>query len=309
MARAFLSRKQYKVNQISEGWNFLFSLFIIILTFCTVMPVILMVVISFSSAESIAINGYKYIPSEWSLEAYKAIGKMGSSFGRSYMMTIFYTVVGTSLGLVIMSMFAYVLARKDFVYRRQVTFLIFFTTLFSGGLVPSYILNTRYLHINDTIWIFILPGLMSAFDVIVLRTFVQTTIPDALFDSAKIDGANDFQVYLHIVLPLFKAALATVGLFNVVEYWNNWFTGILYIENPKLVPIMTLLQKIQKDIQYLKANTEFANSQEGMELMSSLPSEGCRMAISVIAILPLMVMYPFFQKYFVKGMTVGSVKG
>jgi len=309
VARVSLRKKQYKVNQISDGWNLLFSLLMIVLAFCTVMPIILMVVISFSSAESIALNGYKYIPSEWSLEAYKAIAKMGSSFGRSYLMTIFYTAVGTVLGLIVMSMFAYVLARKDFVYRRQLSFWIFFTTLFSGGLVPSYILNTRYLHINDTIWIFILPTLVSAFDIIILRTFVQTTIPDALFDSAKIDGANDFQVYLHIVLPLFKAGLATVGLFKVVENWNNWFTGVLYIENPKLVPIMTLLQKIQKDIEYLKSNTEFANSQEGMELMANLPSEACRMAISVIAILPLMVMYPFFQKYFVKGMTVGSVKG
>lgn len=306
---AFLRRKHYKVNQISVGWNLVFSFILAFLAFCTLMPVLLTVVISFSSAESLALNGYRFIPSEWSLEAYRAIAKMGSSFGRSYLNTIFYTVTNTVLGLFLMSMFAYVLARKDFVYRRQISFFIFFTTLFSGGLVPNYILNTRFLHLNDTVWIFIVPGLIQVFDVIILRTFLQTTIPDSLFDSAKIDGANDFQVYVRIVMPLFKAGLATIGLFNVVENWNNWFTATLYIENPKLVPIMTLLHRIQANLDFLKANTEFANTQEGMELMASLPSESCRMAISVVAILPLMVMYPFFQKYFVRGMMVGSVKG
>lgn len=309
MARGFLRRKHYKVNQISLGWDLFFSLLVLLVAFCTFMPILLVICISFSSAESIALNGYKYIPSEWSLLAYESIAKMGSSFGRSYLMTIFYTVTNTVLGLFLMSMFAFVLARKDFTYRRHLTFFIFFTTLFSGGLIPSYILNTRYLHLYDTIWIFILPGLIQVFDVIILRTFLQTTVPDALFDSAKIDGANDFQVYWHIVMPLFKAGLATVGLFNVVDNWNNWFTATLYIENPKLVPIMTLLQRIQNDLEFLKSNTVFANSEEGMMLLMNLPSEATRMAIAIVAILPLMVMYPFFQKYFVKGMTVGSVKG
>ena len=302
-------RETAGINQITPGWELLFRLILVVLCVVVVVPFLLVVSISFTSAKDIVYEGYRFFPKEWTLDAYDAIARMAASVGRSYLMTIFYTVVTTFLSLFIMSMLAFVLARKDFRHRRLISFLIYFTTLFSGGMVPSYVLNTRYLHLNDTIWIFILPFLVSAFDVIILRTFIQTTIPDSLFESAKLDGANDFQIYWHFVLPLSKAGLATVGLFKVVERWNDWFTGILYIENPKLVPIMTLLQKIQNSIEYLKTNSELASSVEGMALLKSLPSESCRMAISVLSVLPLLIMYPFFQKYFVKGLTLGSVKG
>ncbi len=302
-------KRKYRANEISAGWNTFLTLCFTALAIFSITPLVLIICISFSSAESLAQNGYKFIPSEWSMKAYESVAQMGSSFGQSYKMTIFYAFFGTALSLFVMSLLAYVLARKDFKYRRVLSFYVFFTTLFSGGLVPSYILNARYLHLNDTIWIFILPSLVSAFDVIILRTFVQTSIPDSLFDAAKIDGANEFQVYWLIVLPLFKAGLATIGLFNVVSRWNNWFTGMLYIENPKLVPVMTLLQRIQKNIDYLKANTDMAESPEVLEMLQNIPSESARMAIAIIAMLPLLVIYPFFQKYFVKGLTVGSVKG
>lgn len=301
--------KTYRINQISPKWEIFFSILLILMALIVVLPFLLVISISFTGAKTIVYDGYRFIPKEWSLEAYKAIGRMAASVGRSYMMTIFYTTVTTIVSLFIMSMLAYVLARKDFRHRRLLSFLIYFTTLFSGGMVPSYVLNTRYLHLNDTIWISILPFLVSAFDVIILRTFIQTTIPDSLFESAKLDGANDFQIYLHFVLPLSKAGLAAVGLFKVVERWNDWFTGLLYIENPKLVPIMTLLQKIQNSIDYLKTNSELSSSVEGMALLKSLPSESCRMAIAVLSVLPLLIMYPFFQKYFVEGLTLGSVKG
>lgn len=302
-------KKKYRFNEISKGWNVVFTTIFSIMAFVSVMPLVLVICISFSSSESLTLNGYKFFPSELSMEAYKAVFEMGSSFWQSYKMTVLYVFGGTALSLFIMSMLAYVLARKEFKYRSAVAFYIYFTTLFSGGLVPSYILNTRYLHINDTVWIFLLPGLVSAFDVIVLRTFVQTTIPDSLFDAAKIDGANAFGVYWRIVLPLFKAGLATIGLFNVVSRWNNWFTGILYITKPELVPVMTLLQRIQKDIDFLKKNSDLVGTAEGAEMLANIPSESTRMAITLIAILPLLVIYPFFQRHFVKGLTVGSVKG
>ena len=304
-----LKNRKYVVNQITPAWNLVFTLIIIVLVVLTLIPMFLVLSISLSSAKSITLHGYKLIPMEWSLEAYKAVARMGSSVGRSYLNTIFYTAVNVIVGLFLMSMFAYVLARKDFKYRYPVSFFIFFTTLFTGGLVPTYILYTQHLHINNKIWVFIIPGLIQAFDIIMLRTFCQTTIPEELFDSAKIDGANDFQIYWHIVMPLFKAGLATVGLFNVVSKWNEWFTGILYNENPDLQPIMTVLQKIQKTIDFLKANTEFDTSQESMEFIANLPSESTRMALALISILPLLIMYPFFQRYFVQGLTVGSVKG
>jgi len=301
--------KKYVVNQISPTWNLIFTLIILLLVFITLVPLTLVLCISLSSAKSIALQGYKFIPLEWSLDAYKAIAKMGTSVGRSYLNTIIYTTVNVAGGLFLKSMFAYVLARKDFRYRLPLSFFLFFTTLFSGGLVPTYILYTRVLHINNTIWVFILPGLLNAFDVIMLRTFCQTTIPEELFDSAKLDGANDFQIYARIVMPLFKAGLATVGLFNVVTKWNEWFTGIMYNEDASLQPIMTVLQKIQTTIDFLKVNTEFESTQEGMQFVASLPAESTRMALALIAVLPLLIMYPFFQKYFVQGLTVGSVKG
>lgn len=309
MAQLLVRKRKRRFNQISSGWNFVLTTIFTVLAILTFMPLLLVISISFSSAQSIAMNGYQFIPSEWSIQAYKSVIEMGTSVGRSYMMTIFYVLVGTVSSMFVMSMFAFVLARKDFMYRNVLAFMAYFTTLFSGGLVPSYIVNTRYLHLNDTIWIFILPGMVSAFNVIVLRTFIQSNIPDALFEATKLDGGNDFQIYWYVVMPLFKAGLATVGLFKVVTSWNNWFTGILYIENPKLVPIMTLLQRIQQDMDFIRANTEFASSEEGRDFLANLPSESTRMAISIIAILPLLVMYPFFQKYFVKGLTVGSVKG
>lgn len=301
--------KKFRPNEISTGWSIGLNIFFTIMAIITVLPVALVIIISFSSMDSINKNGYRFIPMEWTIEAYTNLLKTGSSIADSYLITIFYTFVGTALSLFVMSMYAYVLAQKEFKLKSVLAFYTFFTTLFSGGLVPSYILNVRYLHLDNTIWIFILPSLVQAFNVIILRTFVQSSIPDSLFDSAKIDGANDWGVYIRIVLPLFKAGLATIGLFNVVSRWNDWFTGMLYIENPKLVPIMTYLQKIQKDIEFLKRNSDLDGSPDAMEMLRNIPTESTRMAITVIATLPLLVMYPFFQKYFIKGMTIGSVKG
>lgn len=198
---------------------------------------------------------------------------------------------------------------EKFPARKALTFYVFFTMLFSGGLVPSYIMNVRYLHLNDTVWIFLLPGIVNAFYIIVLRTFIQTTIPDSLFEAATIDGANDFTIYYKIVLPLSKAGLATIGLFSLVGRWNDWFTGMLYIENPKLIPLQTMLYKIQKNIEFIKSNAEFSDSVMGLELLRSMPTESTRMAITIIATVPILFAYPFFQRYFIKGLTIGSIKG
>ncbi len=309
MVKADSKRKKYRVNEISRGWNVTLTILMTLLAVACVVPVILVVCISFSSAESITKYGYQFIPHEWSLAAYKSLLETGSALWRSYAMTIFYTFGGTALSLFVMSMFAFVLSRSDFKLRNALAFYCFFTTLFSGGLVPSYIINTRYLHIDDSIWIFLLPNMVNAFNVIVLRTFMKTGIPESLLDAAKIDGANDWLVYCKIAMPLSKAGLATIGLFSIVARWNDWFTGLMYVENARLVPVMTFLQRIQKNIDYLKNNSDAAMSPEGMEALANIPSESTRMAITVIAILPLLVAYPFFQKYFVKGLTIGSVKG
>jgi putative aldouronate transport system permease protein len=183
-----------KFNQIAPGWNIVISTLLILTSLLIVLPLILVVIISFSSAESIVFNGYTFFPSKYTLDAYKNLAKTGAQIKNSYIITVFYTFTGTALSLFVMSMFSFVLAQKKFPARKALTFYVFFTMLFSGGLVPSYIMNVRYLHLNDTIWIFLLPNIANAFYIIILRTFIQTTIPDSLIEAATIDGANDFTI-------------------------------------------------------------------------------------------------------------------
>lgn len=303
-----MAKKDNQFNTIGRGWNALFTTILCIVSLTMIIPMVLVVVVSFSSELSISTKGFSFFPDAWSLEGYKYLGKMGDQVVASYLITIFYTVAGTLMSLTVMSLYAYVLAQRSFRHHKFMTWILFFTMLFSGGMVPSYILITRYLHMYDTIWVFLLPSLVSAYNVIILRTFIQTTIPEALFEAARIDGANHFQVFGKIVLPLYKAGLATIGLFNVVSRWNDWFTGVLYIENPKLIPLQTLLQKIQANIEFLKQNAAVAGTPDGMQLLRDLPQQNLRMACMIIIIVPILAAYPFFQRYFVNGLTIGSVK-
>ena len=303
-----MSKQDNKFNVIGRGWNALFTTILCIVSLTMIIPMALVVVVSFSSELSIANKGFSFFPETWTLEGYRYLAKMGDQVLRSYGITIFYTVTGTLMSLTVMSLYAYVLAQRSFRHHKFMTWILFFTMLFGGGLVPSYILNVRYLHIYDTIWVFLLPSLVSAYNVIILRTFIQTTIPESLFEAARIDGANHFQVFGKIVLPLYKAGLATIGLFNVVGRWNDWFTGVLYIENPNLVPLQTLLQKIQSSIEFIKQNAAVAGTPDGIELMRNLPQQNLRMTCMIIIILPVLAAYPFFQRYFVSGLTIGSVK-
>lgn len=301
------SKSMDNINKLTPFWNTIITTLLVIFALLTVFPVLLVISISFSSAESIANNGYNLFPEQYSFQAYNVLFNMGTQIMDSYIVTIAHTVIGTVLSLLVMSMFAFALSQKKFRARRALTFLTFFTMLFSGGLVPTYIITVKYLHLYDSFWVLVLPGLVSAFNVIILRTFITTTIPDSMLEAARIDGANDFRVFWQIVLPLFKAGLATIGLFNVVSRWNDWFTGMLYIQNPKLVPLQTLLTKIQANVDYLNQNI---GKMGGMsEAVKYLPTESARMAITIVSVLPIMLIYPFFQKYFIKGLTIGSVKG
>ena len=298
-----------RFNSISRTSKAIFCIVLGIISLLMIVPMVLVLIVSFSSDASISYNGFTFFPSEWSLEGYRYLGKMGDQVVNSYKITLFYTIVGTLMSLTVMSLYAYVLAQPRFKHRQVFTWILFFTMLFSGGLVPSYILYVQYLNIYDTVWVFLLPRLVSAYNVIILRTFIQTTIPDTLFEAAKIDGAGHWRIFVQIVLPLFKAGLATIALFNVVSRWNDWFTGLLYIQNPKLVPIQTMLQKIQDQLDFLKNNSEFASTPDGIQMLKSLPTQSLRMACVVIVVLPVLAAYPFFQRYFVQGLTIGSVKG
>ncbi|MGI6336919.1 MAG: carbohydrate ABC transporter permease [Clostridiales bacterium] len=295
--------------KIGRGANAVLTIVMILLAATIILPLLLVVIISFSSSLSIAHRGYTFFPEQWTLMGYQYLFKSGEQVARSYLITIFYTVTGTVMALAVMSMFAFVLSQKQLRGRMFLTFFMYLTMLIHGGLVARYLIYTQVYHIDNTIWVFLLPGLVGGYNVFILRTFINTTIPDSLFEAAKIDGANDFTVYLRIVMPLFKAGLATIGLFNVVSRWNDWFTGFMYVENPVLIPLQTMLIKIQKNVDFIMSNSEMSMSPDGLELIKNLPKQSMQMAIFVVSTLPILCAYPFFQKYFISGLTIGSVKG
>ncbi len=272
------------------------------------LPVVLVVIVSFSSDASISAKGFSFFPVEWSLKAWQYVGSFGNQLLMSYGVTILVTVGGTLFGLAVMSMFAYTLSRKCFALRKYLSVFMLITMLFSGGQLSSYIINTSMFHLRDTIASLILPGIATMY-VIILRTYIQTNVPDSLIESATIDGASEFRTYLQIVLPVMVPALASVGFMLAVGYWNDWQRAFLYITSPSKTPLQLLLIRIEKTVDFLLQNANEMSPEEYAELSANLPRETGRMAILLVALGPIMVAYPFFQKYFVKGLTVGSVKG
>ena len=272
------------------------------------LPVVLVVIVSFSSDASISTKGFSFFPVEWSLKAWQYVGSFGNQLIMSYGVTLLVTVGGTLFGLAVMSMFAYTLSRKCFALRKYLSVFMLITMLFSGGQLSSYIINTSMFHLRDTIASLILPGIATMY-VIILRTYIQTNVPDSLIESATIDGASEFRTYLQIVLPVMVPALASVGFMLAVGYWNDWQRAFLYITSPSKTPLQLLLIRIEKTVDFLLQNANEMSPEEYAELSANLPRETGRMAILLVALGPIMVAYPFFQKYFVKGLTVGSVKG
>lgn len=277
-----------------------------IISILMVLPFVLVVVISLTSESSILKNGYSFIPETLSLDAYRYVLQTPDIMLRAYGITVFITVVGTLCGLLVTAMTAYVISRRDYRYNRVTTFYVFFTMLFSGGLVPTYILMTQYLHLKDSLLALILPALLSPFNIMVMKGFMSK-IPLEIIESAKIDGAKEFRIFFTVILPLSKPALATMGLLISFGYWNEWFNAMLYIDNQKLVPLQLLLVRILNSMDFLTTNAEFS-SQMGINL-SEFPNNSARMAIAVLAGGPMLVIFPFFQRFFVKGLTVGSLKG
>ena len=302
-------KRPYRVNELSDGWNALFTLIIGVLAVATVLPVVLVLMVSLSSGEDLTKYGYQFIPKHITFGAYLGLIKTGQAIWWGYLVTIFYAFAGTILHLAVTAMFGYVMARREYPLRKFLTMAVFFPTLFGGGLVPTYMLYTQILNIDNTILVFLIPGAFGVFNAIILRTFIQSTIPVEMFDAAAIDGANEFRVFRSIVLPLSKAGLATIALFVMVGKWNEWFTGMLYIENPKLVPVQTMLTRIQQQLDFIKNNSDYASTMEGQKMLMSMPTEQTRMAILVLSTLPIIFAYPFFQRFFIQGLTIGSVKG
>lgn len=289
-----------------EFSNLFLNLFFIVLSVVVILPFLLVVSVSLTNEKALAQDGYRFFPKTFSLDAYRYLLDAPEMLVRAYGVTVIITVAGALLGLLLTAMTAYVISRPDYRYNRITTFYVFFTMLFSGGLVPSYILMTQYLQLKDNLLALILPILLSPFNIMVMKGFMSK-IPLEIIESAKIDGAREFRIFFRIILPLSTPALATLGLLISFAYWNEWFNAMLYIDDPNKVPLQLLLVRTLNSIEFLTSNSEFAQ-QLGIDL-ASFPNNSARMAIAVLAGGPMLVIFPFFQRFFVKGLTVGSLKG
>ncbi len=292
-----------------RGWVHGFRIHIICCLLCVtcIAPFLLLIISSFTEEATLMRNGYSFFPENWSLESYLYIAKKGATILRAYGITVFVTVVGTLISLLITIMFAYPLSRKELPFRYPLSFFVFFTMLFNGGLIPTYIMYTNTFHIKNTIFALLIPSLlMNAFYVIMMRSFFTANIPDSLVEAARIDGAGEYLILFKVVVPLSVPMIATLALMVGLGYWNDWTNGLYYLTDEKFFSIQNVLNKMITDVQFLQTN---ASSVMLSVDTSKLPSVSIRMAIAVIGAIPILIVYPFFQRYFVKGIVVGGVKG
>lgn len=274
---------------------------LIIFAFVTLMPLLLIVSASFSDDAMLTRRGFSLLPQGFTTFAYQYVADTGAQIYRAYMVTVGITVVGTTVGLFIMSLLAYALSRPDFRYRRVLSFLVFFTLLFNGGFVPFYILMTQYLGLVDNYLALVLPNLVNVFFVLILRTYFAA-LPGEVFEAARMDGAGEFRIFLQIAMPMAGPALATVGLMTALTYWNEWVNVLYFIRDPEKVTLQYLLFQIQQNIQLLQESDTFAS------LGVTIPAQSVRMAIAVIATGPAALLFLVFQKYLVRGATLGAFK-
>ena len=292
-----------KKKKIPMGQIVLHIIFIL-LTLVYLTPFLLVISISFTDEAALVREGYSLIPKEFSLRAYELVFSDTTQLINSYITTICFTAIATFLAVLIMGVMAYPMSRPNYRFNKAVTVYVLFTMLFSAGMVPSYLLNVKYLHLNDTIWVYILPSLISAYNLIIIRTNYKS-LPNELIEAAKIDGAGELYICFKIVMPLCKPALASIGFLFLVGKWNDWNTSLLYIRKPQLISLQYLLQRILREAQYLKQLADTGMLMGG----EVFPSETYRYAMAMVAAGPVLVIFPFFQKHFTKGMTLGGVKG
>ncbi|KRF43815.1 carbohydrate ABC transporter permease [Paenibacillus sp. Soil787] len=296
-----VSSRKYQLSMLP------IHLFFIAISALFVIPLWAIVSISLSNEVDISKFGYRLIPLKLDFGAYRYILEHPMTIINAYKVTILMASVGTFVSVLMISMCAYALSRSDFKYSKFLTFYLFFTTLFSGGIVPYYILMTKVFHVQNTYWALILPLLGNIWNMFLMRTFFKA-LPDSLVESAKIDGASEMRIYLTIIVPLSTPVLATVGLLTILVYWNSWFSSLLFINKQSMFPLQYLLQVMLSNIQEILKNMQDGGLVDSAAL-SQLPSESARMAMCMLAIAPMLFVFPFFQKYFAKGLTVGAVKG
>ena len=278
--------------------------FLIIFSLLCLLPFLVIISGSFTKESAILEKGFSLIPPEFSLDAFKAVFAIPKNIINVYIVTIFVTTVGTFLSVFLSTLAAYVLQKKDFKYRNFFAFYFYFTTIFSGGIVPWYILMTQYLHMKNNILALILPGLFNVFNLIIIRSFISSSIPSAIVESAQIDGASEWHIFFKLILPLSKPILATIGLFTALGYWNDWFNAMLFIDKQSLMPLQYYLYKMLSQISMLRTLV----AQVPQMTAVTPPEESFKMAMTVITIGPILLLYPFVQKYFVTGIMIGAVK-
>lgn len=279
------------------------------LSFLAVLPFVLMIVSSLTDNNTLIANGYSFWPEKWSLYAYEYIFNTGNSVLHAYGISIVLTAVGTVIALVLTTMLSYVISRKGLPGRGVITFLVVFTMLFNGGLVPTYMVYAKIFNLKNTFLALLVPGLlMNGFNIMLMKSYFCTNIPDEILDAAYIDGATEFQAFYKVALPLAKPIVATIALFVGIAYWNDWMNGYIYItKRTDLYSVQNLLNRMMQNIQYLSQNS--SNIQQAGVGLNAIPTASVRMAMATVGVLPILIVYPFVQKYFVKGITLGGVKG
>lgn len=286
------------------SWIGRFSIHLTLLFFalCCLLPLVLIISSSFTDEITLTRNGYNLIPAAFSTQSYDLIFRSPTAILRAYAVTIFITLVGTIVAVMLMSMLAYALSRPDFVLRKALSFFVFFTMLFSGGIVPYYILMTQYLHVQDTVFALLLPYFVVPFYVLILRTYFAS-LPSELIDAARVDGAGEFRIFISIALPLAKPVLATVALFTALNYWNDWTTALYFIRDANLYPLQYLLYIIQSNTQAMQLQSAVGNI-----TVSNIPTQTTQMAMAVLATGPAAIFFLFFQRYLIRGVTLGAFK-
>ncbi|MCR5006264.1 MAG: carbohydrate ABC transporter permease [Clostridiales bacterium] len=293
--------------QHDRGFQIVANALMIFLVICVLAPFFLMLMSSLTDEQSLIANGYSFFPKKFSIYAYRYLLVQSGSVAHGYLISVLVTAVGTFSNLLITILYAYPLSRRDLPGRNIFAFYLFFTMLFSGGLVPAYLMWTQTFHIRNTIFALLVPGLlMSPFNVIMMRTFFTTNIPDEVIEAARIDGASEFKIVFTVVFPMAVPIVATIGFLVGLGYWNDWMNGLYYINDDRLYSIQVLLMKIQRNLDQLRQQ---AQNGSGNVNLAELPSTSVRMALTVMGILPIMIIYPFVQKFLVKGITIGAVKG
>ena len=288
----------------AAGFSVIKGVLLTILSLLCVLPFIVIVSGSFTSNQEIIRNGFSLLPRGFTVEAYRTIFKTPEDILQAYRMNVYYTGIGTALGLIIITLTAYVISRKAFKYRNTVSFLIYFTTIFGGGMIPWYLMYANVLNLRGSTLAIWFPALITPFLVILMRTFIVGAVPDAVVESAKIDGAGHWRIFWQIVLPVLGPGLATVGLFQALGYWNDWYRSSMFSTSSRTWSLQFYLYDLVNSTQAMRQMAQYANINT-----ADLPTQSVKLAMSVVAPGPILILYPFVQRYFVSGITVGAVKG